>query len=76
MIISHKHSFIFAAVPKTGTHSVREALRQHMGPDDLEQARLFVEKQFPFPELAKVGHGHISLDQFGLCSATRLSDRI
>ena len=61
MIISHKHRFIFAAVPKTGTHSVREALRQHMGPEDREQARLFVEKQFPFPELAKIGHGHISM---------------
>ena len=34
-----------------------------MGPDDLEQARLFVEKAFPFPELAKVKHGHISLEQ-------------
>jgi hypothetical protein len=63
MIISHRHRFIFAAVPKTGTHSVREALREHMGPEDLEQARLFVEKKFPFPELAKVGHGHIGLDQ-------------
>ena len=32
-----------------------------MGPDDLEQVRLFVEKKFPWPELAAVGHGHISL---------------
>jgi hypothetical protein len=63
MIISHRHRFIFAAVPKTGTHSVRQALREHMGPEDLEQARLLVEKKFPFPELAKIGHGHISLDQ-------------
>ena len=63
MIISNLHRFIFVAVPKTGTHSVRQALREHMGPDDLEQVRLFVEKRFPMPELAKLGHGHISLQQ-------------
>lgn len=61
MIVSNRHRFIFAAVPKTGTHSVRHALREHMGPDDHEQARLFVEKKFPWPELAAMGHGHISL---------------
>ncbi len=26
----------------------------------MEQARLFVEKQFPIPEIARMGHGHIS----------------
>lgn len=61
MIVSHKHRFIFAAIPKTGTHSVRHGLREHMGSDDIEQARLFVEKKFPIPELARLGHGHISL---------------
>lgn len=61
MIVSYKHRFIFAAIPKTGTHSVRHGLREHMGPDDIEQARLFVEKKFPIPELARLGHGHISL---------------
>jgi hypothetical protein len=61
MIISHRHHFIFTAVPKTGTHSVRQALRQHMGPDDHEQVRLFVEKKLPYPELARIGHGHIGL---------------
>lgn len=63
MIVSHKHKFIFAAVPKTGTHSVRQALRAHMGPDDIEQARLFVEKEFPIPELAALKHGHLSFEQ-------------
>ncbi len=61
MIVSHRHRFVFAAIPKTGTHSVRHALRAHLGPDDMEQARLFVEKAFPIPELARIGHGHISL---------------
>lgn len=32
----------------------------HLGPTDIEQARLFVEKQFPIPELARLGHGHLS----------------
>ncbi len=60
MIVSHQHRFIFVAIPKTGTHSVRQALRVHMGDGDMEQARLFVEKSFPIPEIARMGHGHIS----------------
>ncbi|TAJ50562.1 MAG: sulfotransferase [Nevskiaceae bacterium] len=63
MIISHRHRYIFFAIPKTGTHSVRQALRQHMGPQDLEQVRLFVQKRFPFPEFADIPHGHISAQQ-------------
>ena len=63
MIISSRHKFIFVAVPKTGTHSVRRALREQMGPDDLEQVGLFVQKQFPIPELARLQHGHLSLEQ-------------
>lgn len=63
MIISALHKFIFVAVPKTGTHSVRQALRQHMGPKDVEQVGLFVKKHFPIPELAQLQHGHLSLQQ-------------
>ena len=63
MIISSLHKFIFVAIPKTGTHSVRQALRQHMGPQDLEQVGLFVKKHFPIPELARLQHGHLSLLQ-------------
>jgi len=32
-----------------------------MGLDDLEQVRLFVEKQFSWPKMAKLEHGHITL---------------
>jgi hypothetical protein len=60
MIISHKFRYIFFAIPKTGTHSVRQALRQHMGAQDLEQVGLFVQKKFPFPEFRDIGHGHLS----------------
>lgn len=63
MIISFAHKFIFAAVPKTGTHAVRQALREHLGPEDIEQVRLFTEKKFPMPALAALQHGHLSLDQ-------------
>ncbi len=63
MIISHRHRFIFFAIPKTGTHSVRQALRRHMAEDDLEQVGLFVQKRFPYPELKDIGHGHISARQ-------------
>jgi hypothetical protein len=63
MIVSHKYRFIFAAIPKTGTHAVRRALRDHMGPDDLEQVGLFVQKQLPYRALAELRHGHISLEQ-------------
>lgn len=63
MIISHLHKFIFVAIPKTGTHAVRRALRVRMGPDDIEQVRLFTEKAFPFAPIAALGHGHISLNE-------------
>ena len=63
MIISLKHRFIFAAIPKTGTHAVRRALRQHMGEQDMEQVGLFVQRRLPIPELARFQHGHLTLEQ-------------
>lgn len=63
MIISHRHRFIFAAVPKTGTHSVRQALREHLGDQDVEQVGLFIDKRFPWADLAAIRHGHLSLGQ-------------
>jgi hypothetical protein len=63
MIISAQHGFIFVAIPKTGTHAVRQALREHMGPQDMEQVGLFVNRKLPIPQLAQVGHGHLSLQQ-------------
>lgn len=63
MIVSHRHQFIFAAVPKTGTHSVRQALREQLGEEDVEQVGLFVDKRFPWQDLAAIRHGHLSLSQ-------------
>ena len=63
MIVSHRHRFIFVAVPKTGTHSVRQALREQLGDEDVEQVGLFINKRFPWADLAAVQHGHLSLRQ-------------
>jgi hypothetical protein len=63
MIVSHAHRFVFVAIPKTGTHAVRQALRAHLADGDMEQAGLMVKKQFPIAELAAIGHGHIGLAQ-------------
>ncbi|WP_443750931.1 sulfotransferase family 2 domain-containing protein [Asticcacaulis solisilvae] len=63
MIVSHRHRFIFAAVPKTGTHSVRQALRAHLDEGDAEQVGLFVNRRFPWEDLAAIRHGHLSLRQ-------------
>lgn len=59
MILSHRHRFIFFAIPKTGTHAIRFALRPLLGEDDGEQVQLFVQKRLPYAELAQVGHGHL-----------------
>lgn len=63
MIVSHKHRFIFFAVPKTATHAIREALRSHLGPDDWEQQTLFGKNALPIPDIARLEHGHISVRQ-------------
>lgn len=63
MIVSFAQKFVFAAIPKTGTHAVRAALRHHLSLDDMEQVGLFVQKRFPIPELAAIRHGHVSLAQ-------------
>ena len=63
MIVSHRHRFIFAAVPKTDTHAVRQALREQLGDEDVEQVGLFVDRRFPWQDLAAIRHGHLSLTQ-------------
>ena len=67
MIFSGSGEFIFFAVPKTGTHAVREALRPHLGEGDWEQQLRYGKQLSPLPEIAAVNHGHVSYQQ--LCSA-------
>ena len=42
---------------------MRQALREQMGAEDMEQVGLFVRKSFPIPELARIRHGHLTLSQ-------------
>jgi hypothetical protein len=63
LIISHRHQFVFFAVPKTGTHAIRQALGPHLAAGDWEQQDLFERKRLPIPELAQLRHGHISVRQ-------------
>lgn len=60
MIISHQHKYIFFAVPKTATHSIREALRLTKSDQDWEQQVLFGKQAIPIPEISAIAHGHIS----------------
>ena len=63
MIISHRHKFIFFAVPKTATHSIREALRTHISAGDWEQQALLGKQVLPIEEIAQLQHGHITVQQ-------------
>jgi len=49
------------AVPKTGTQSIRAALRPHLGSDDWEQADWGLDARLPIPEIAAIEHGHVSV---------------
>ena len=60
MIVSHKHKFIFIAIPKTATHAIRFALRPHLGNEDWEQVDLFHKSRLPFNDFKNINHGHIS----------------
>ena len=63
MIFSSSKKFIFFAVPKTGTHAVREVLRPLLTDGDWEQQMLTGRTLSPVLELANIGHGHISYQQ-------------
>ena len=63
MIISHKHKFIFFAIPKTATHAIRFALRPFLEEGDEEQVNLFVRKKYSDPRISQIPHGHITCQQ-------------
>ena len=66
MIFSSSRRFVFFAVPKTGTHAIREAMRPHLSESDWEQQLRYGKQLSPLPEIAAVNHGHVSYQQ--LCS--------
>lgn len=57
-IISHRHRFVFIAVPKNASHAIRFALRPFLDPADEEQVALFAHKRIQRPVFAAVRHGH------------------
>ena len=57
-IISHQHQFVFVAVPKVASHSIRFALRPFLDDNDEEQVSLFVRKRIDRPGFSNVEHGH------------------
>lgn len=61
MILSHRHRFIFFAVPRTATHAIRAALQPILGETDWQQEVLRLQLRSPLPALAKIGHGHITV---------------
>ncbi len=63
MIFSSSRKFVFFAVPKTGTHSVREQLRPLLAENDWEQQLLTGRMLSPINAIAEIGHGHISYAQ-------------
>jgi hypothetical protein len=63
VIVSFRHGFVFVAVPRTGTHTVRALLAPHLGPEDWRQQALHGQAVLPVPELAAVGHGHLTIAQ-------------
>lgn len=63
MIYCNSKKFVFFAVPKTGTHAIRETLRPALGDGDWEQQMLTDKVLAPIPQLAAIGHGHISYQQ-------------
>ena len=63
MIVSHRHRFIFFAVPRTGSHAVRAALQPFLGPGDWQQEGLLMQVRSPLPALRRMGHGHVTLRQ-------------
>ena len=60
MIVSHRHRFIFFAVPRTGTHAIRAALAPLLGERDWQQETLRLDALSPVPAIARIGHGHVT----------------
>lgn len=60
MIVSFSRNFAFVAVPRTGTHAVRTALRPHLAPSDWEQCTRYERRLCPAPAIAAIGHGHLT----------------
>lgn len=76
MIFSASRQFVFFAVPKTGTHAVREALRPHLGEGDWEQQVRYGKQLSPLPDIAAINHGHVSYQQLRLVLGAEALDSL
>jgi len=64
MIISETHKFIFIAIPKTGTHSVREVLSEHATDYHVGTGGgVSIPHKSRFPEFQNFHHGHLTINQ-------------
>ncbi len=63
MIFSPSQQFVFFAIPKTGTHAIREVFRPHLGTEDWEQQLRYGQQLSPLPEIAAINHGHVAYRQ-------------
>ena len=63
MIFSQSQQFVFFAIPKTGTHAIREVFRPHLGTEDWEQQLRYGQQLSPMPEIAAINHGHVAYRQ-------------
>ena len=63
MIFSQSQQFVFFAIPKTGTHAIREVFRPHLSTEDWEQQLRYGQQLSPLPEIAAINHGHVAYRQ-------------
>ena len=63
MIFSQSQQFVFFAIPKTGTHTIREVFRPHLSTEDWEQQLRYGQQLSPLPEIAAINHGHVAYRQ-------------
>jgi len=59
MIVSHSRQFVFVAIPKTASQTVRELLNPLLTSTDWRQETMYAKHTFPIPSLAQIGHGHL-----------------
>lgn len=61
MIVSHRHRFVFIAVPRVATRALRQALTMQLDVMDWQQQNLFAPRRLPVADLAAEEHGHLTL---------------
>ena len=71
-MVSHRHRFIFLAVPRTASHAIRAALGPLLGGEDWQQELLRLGLRSPLAGIARIGHGHVTARE----ACAELSDEV